>query len=138
MAKFLLDSGYTTGEFGKNHLGDHTASIPTAHGFQEYWDISTISTPYNRLASPINSTPTVQGIAASVPQHAGPRSPRCPLGSWTRTTTCLTPPPGDLVQVLRRNREKPELQRPGPLTLERSKTMDEEISARVVYFLDRN
>ena len=24
LAKFLLDLGYTTGEFGKNHLGDHT------------------------------------------------------------------------------------------------------------------
>jgi len=29
--------GYNTGEFGKNHLGDHTESLPTAHGFQEYW-----------------------------------------------------------------------------------------------------
>ena len=37
MAVFLRDLGYTTGEFGKNHLGDHTASLPTAHGFQEYW-----------------------------------------------------------------------------------------------------
>src|SRR5215207_4404950 len=37
LAKFLLDLGYNTGEFGKNHLGDHTDSLPTAHGFQEYW-----------------------------------------------------------------------------------------------------
>jgi arylsulfatase len=37
LAKFLLDLGYNTDEFGKNHLGDHTASLPTAHGFQEYW-----------------------------------------------------------------------------------------------------
>jgi Sulfatase len=37
IGKFLLDLGYTTGEFGKNHLGDHTASLPTAHGFQEFW-----------------------------------------------------------------------------------------------------
>jgi arylsulfatase A-like enzyme len=36
LAKFLFDLGYTTGEFGKNHLGDHTAALPTAHGFQEY------------------------------------------------------------------------------------------------------
>ena len=26
-----------TGEFGKNHLGDHTDALPTAHGFQEFW-----------------------------------------------------------------------------------------------------
>src|SRR5664279_1336467 len=37
LAKFLYDLGYTTGEFGKNHLGDHTEALPTAHGFQEYW-----------------------------------------------------------------------------------------------------
>ena len=37
IAKFLLDLGYNTGEFGKNHLGDHTDALPTAHGFQEFW-----------------------------------------------------------------------------------------------------
>ena len=37
LAKFLIDLGYNTGEFGKNHLGDHTDSLPTAHVFQEYW-----------------------------------------------------------------------------------------------------
>ena len=37
LAKFLCDLGYNTGEFGKNHLGDHTAALPTAHGFQEFW-----------------------------------------------------------------------------------------------------
>src|SRR3954452_11578282 len=34
LAKFLLDLGYNTGEFGKNHLGDHADSLPTAQGFQ--------------------------------------------------------------------------------------------------------
>ena len=28
---------HTTGEFGKNHLGDHPYALPTAHGFQEFW-----------------------------------------------------------------------------------------------------
>jgi arylsulfatase len=37
LARFLNDLGYSTGEFGKNHLGDTTESLPTAHGFQEYW-----------------------------------------------------------------------------------------------------
>jgi arylsulfatase A-like enzyme len=37
LAKFLIDLGYNTGEFGKNHLGDHTDALPTAHGFQEFW-----------------------------------------------------------------------------------------------------
>jgi arylsulfatase len=30
LASFLQDLGYTTGQFGKNHLGDQTASLPTA------------------------------------------------------------------------------------------------------------
>ena len=35
LSKFLLDLGYNTGEFGKNHMGDHTDALPTApvHGF---------------------------------------------------------------------------------------------------------
>ena len=37
LAVFLHNLGYNTGEFGKNHLGDHTDALPTAHGFQEYW-----------------------------------------------------------------------------------------------------
>ncbi len=40
LAKFLFDLGYNTGEFGKNHLGDHTDALPTAHGFQEYLGLS--------------------------------------------------------------------------------------------------
>jgi arylsulfatase A-like enzyme len=37
LAVFMRDLGYNTGEFGKNHLGDHTEALPTAHGFQEFW-----------------------------------------------------------------------------------------------------
>ena len=42
LAKFLYDLGYTTGEFGKNHLGDTTESLPTANGFQEYSSITSM------------------------------------------------------------------------------------------------
>jgi arylsulfatase A-like enzyme len=37
LSKMLLSLGYNTGQFGKNHLGDKTESLPTAHGFQELW-----------------------------------------------------------------------------------------------------
>ena len=36
LARFLYNLGYTTGQFGKNHLGDNPDSLPTAHGFQEF------------------------------------------------------------------------------------------------------
>ncbi|MBE1297351.1 MAG: sulfatase-like hydrolase/transferase [Rhodobacteraceae bacterium] len=34
---FLKELGYTTGQFGKNHLGDLNEFLPTAKGFDEYW-----------------------------------------------------------------------------------------------------
>lgn len=37
IATLLKQQGYTTGQFGKNHLGDRDESLPTMHGFDEYW-----------------------------------------------------------------------------------------------------
>ena len=37
IAKVMLDLGYNTGQFGKNHLGDQNFALPTAHGFQEFF-----------------------------------------------------------------------------------------------------
>ena len=42
------------------------------------------------------------------------------------------------MHVLRRLAEEPNCKDEGPLTLERSKAVDEEISAHVIDFLDRN
>ena len=37
LATFMKKQGYTTGQFGKNHLGDLDEALPTMHGFDEYW-----------------------------------------------------------------------------------------------------
>jgi hypothetical protein len=37
IATALKAMGYTTGQFGKNHLGDRNEFLPTAHGFDEYF-----------------------------------------------------------------------------------------------------
>ncbi|SEW43623.1 arylsulfatase [Chitinophaga arvensicola] len=37
IAEFLKPLGYTTGQFGKNHLGDKDKYLPTAHGFDEFF-----------------------------------------------------------------------------------------------------
>ena len=64
LAKFLHDLGYTTGEFGKNHLGDHTDALPTAHGFQEFWGYLYHLDAMQGVSFPdINKTPTEQAIA---------------------------------------------------------------------------
>jgi arylsulfatase A-like enzyme len=37
IANALRAQGYATGQFGKNHLGDRNAMLPTAHGFDEFF-----------------------------------------------------------------------------------------------------
>lgn len=37
IADLLKDEGYSTGQFGKNHLGDLDAMMPTNHGFDEFY-----------------------------------------------------------------------------------------------------
>jgi arylsulfatase A-like enzyme len=140
IAKFLLDLGYTTGEFGKNHLGDHTESLPTAHGFQEYWGYLYHLDAMQQVSFPdINSTPTVQGIAPPCRNTAIPGVPEIPGAVDPRTTTCLTPPrPVLWCRSSDGTARNQTCRDEGPLTLERSKTVDEEISAKVVDFLDRN
>jgi arylsulfatase A-like enzyme len=140
VAKFLLDLGYNTGEFGKNHLGDHTASLPTAHGFQEYWGYLYHLDAMQQVSFPdINASPTVQGIAPPCRNTPIPGIPEVPGAVDPKTTICLTPPRNML--SCKSSDGKEENQRcsdEGPLTLERSKTVDEEISAKVVDFIDRN
>ena len=36
LAQLLKNYGYTSGQFGKNHLGDRNEFLPTVHGFDEY------------------------------------------------------------------------------------------------------
>ena len=36
IADLLKQQGYTTGQFGKNHLGDRDSHLPTMHGFDEF------------------------------------------------------------------------------------------------------
>ena len=63
LAQFLYDLGYSTGEFGKNHLGDHPDSLPTAHGFQEFWGYLYHLDAMQQVSFPdINSSPTQQAV----------------------------------------------------------------------------
>ncbi len=140
LAKFLLDLGYTTGEFGKNHLGDHTASLPTAHGFQEYWGYLYHLDAMQGVSFPdINKTPTEQTVAPPCRNTPIPGMSEVPGAVDPQTTTCLTPPRPVIWCTSSDGTEKNQsCKDQGPLTLERSKTVDEEISAKVVDFLDRN
>src|SRR5262249_17117359 len=140
LAKFLLDLGYNTGEFGKNHMGDTTESLPTAHGFQEYWGYLYHLDAMQGVSFPdINKSPTQQAIAPPCKNTPIPGLPEVPGAVDPKTTLCLTPPRN--VLWCKSSDGAPAnqtCQDQGPLTLERSKTVDEEISAKVIDFLDRN
>src|SRR5216684_2906362 len=49
-ALLLKSMGYTTGQFGKNHLGDLNKYLPTLHGFDEFfgylYHLDAMSDPY--------------------------------------------------------------------------------------------
>jgi arylsulfatase A-like enzyme len=140
VAKFLLDLGYNTGEFGKNHLGDHAESLPTAHGFQEYWGyLYHLDAMQGVSFVDLNKTPLVQGIAPPCRNSPVPGLPEVPGGLDPRTSTCLTPPrPVIWCRSSDGTQANQTCQDQGPLTLERSKTVDEEISSKVIDYLDRN
>ena len=140
LAKFLIDLGYTTGEFGKNHLGDHTAALPTAHGFQEYWGYLYHLDAMQQVSFPdINKTPITQGVAPPCKNTPIPGVQEVSGAVDPKTTICLTPPRPVLWCKSSDGTEKNQTcSDEGPLTLERSKTVDEEISAKVIDFLDRN
>jgi arylsulfatase len=140
LAKFLLDLGYTTGEFGKNHLGDHSAALPTAHGFQEFWGYLYHLDAMQGVSFPdINSSPTVQAIVAPC-KNTPVRGLSDPPGAVDpKTTLCMTPPRPVIACKSSDGTEKNQsCSDQGPLTLKRSETVDEEISAKVIDFLDRN
>ena len=140
VAQFLHDLGYTTGEFGKNHLGDHTDALPTAHGFEEYWGYLYHLDAMQGVSFPdINKSPLVQSVAPPCKNTPIPGLPEVPGAVDPKTTTCLTPPRPVIWCTSSDGTAKNQTCKDqGPLTLERSKTVDEEISAKVIDFLDRN
>jgi arylsulfatase len=140
LAKFLLDLGYTTGQFGKNHLGDHTEALPTAHGFQEFWGYLYHLDAMQGVSFPdINKSPTAQAVAPPCQNTPIPGVAEVPGAVDPKTTPCLTPPRPMLACTSPDGTaQRQNCKDVGPLTLDRSKTVDEEISAKVVSFLDRN
>ena len=139
IAQFLLDLGYNTGEFGKNHLGDHTDALPTAHGFQEFWGYLYHLDAMQGVSFPdINKTPTQQTIAPPCRNTPVPGLAEVPGAVDQKTTICLMPPRPVLACKSDGSSKNMTCKDEGPLTLERSKGIDEEISAKVIDFLDRN
>jgi arylsulfatase len=140
IAKVMHDLGYSTGQFGKNHLGDHTEALPTAHGFQEFWGYLYHLDAMQQVSFPdINKNPHTQAVAPPCKNTPIPGVPEVAGAVDPKTTTCLTPPrPMLACKSSDGTVAHQTCHDEGPLTLDRSRTIDEEISAKVIDFLDRN
>jgi len=130
LAKFLLDLGFTTGQFGKNHLGDHTDALPRAHGFQEFGGYLYHLDAMQGVRFPdLNKSPQVQCIAPPCKNTLIPGLSEVPGAVDPKTTVRLTPPrPMLACKPADGSSKNQTCKDEGPLTLKRSETVDEEIS----------
>jgi arylsulfatase len=140
LGKFLLDLGYNTGQFGKNHLGDNVEALPTAHGFQEYFGYLYHLDAMQQVSFPdVFKTATQMGVAPACKASPIPGIPSDPNAVDPMTTTCLTPPrpllsctSSDGTQAKQTCKDE------GPVTFQRSAGLEEEVSAKLIDWLDRN
>jgi arylsulfatase len=102
LAELLKPQGYVTGQFGKNHLGDLDAMLPTMHGFDEFF-----GSLYHLNAEEEPENPDYFKDPALKAKYA----PRGVLHSWAQ-------PNGTQ-----------RIENTGPLTKKRMETIDEEFEA---------
>jgi arylsulfatase A-like enzyme len=123
IADLLKQQGYTTGQFGKNHLGDKNHHLPTVHGFDEF-----LGSLYHLNAEEEPET------------YYYPKDPEFKKNFGPRGVLHAFASERDDTTVDGRNGPvgKQTIKDTGPLTRERMKTIDEEIFAGATRFLDKN
>jgi arylsulfatase len=111
IATALKAQGYTTGQFGKNHLGDKDEFLPTMHGFDEFfgnlYHLNAEEEPEH------DDYPTDEEF----PEFRKNFGPRGVIHSWAN---------GDGTQ---------RIEDTGPLTKERMKTIDDEVLPEALRFM---
>ena len=112
IAGLLKAYGYTTGQFGKNHLGDKDEHLPTNHGFDEFFG--------NLYHLNAEEEPENEDY---------PRDMVMPDG---RTFLETFGPRGVI-----RSTADGEIEDTGPLTKKRMETIDEETLAAAIDFIER-
>ncbi|MCI0352469.1 MAG: arylsulfatase, partial [Acidobacteriales bacterium] len=110
IADLLKPLGYTTGQFGKNHLGDRDEFLPTAHGFDEFF-----GNLYHLNAEEEPENPDYP----KDPEFKKKFGPRGVLHSWA-------------------NPDGPQkIENTGPLTVKRMETVDGEFLKASLDFIER-
>jgi arylsulfatase A-like enzyme len=109
IAELLKPLGYATGQFGKNHLGDKDEFLPTMHGFDEFFG--------NLYHLNAEEEPEHPDYPKS-PEFKKRFGPRGVLHCW-----------GDGSGGQR-------IEDSGPLTKKRMETIDEEVNAHALHFIE--
>jgi arylsulfatase len=110
LAQLLKAQGYMTAQFGKNHLGDADETLPTAHGFDEFY-----GSLYHLNAEQEPENPDYFKDPALIKKYGT----RGVVHTWAN-------PDGT---------QKIELT--GPLTTKRMETVDEEFTRGALDYLDK-
>jgi len=122
IAALLRPLGYATGQFGKNHLGDRNEFLPTVHGFDEFY-----GNLYHLNAEEEPEHPDYPKDPAFRARY-GPRGVLDAKASAEDDPT-VDPRFGKVGRQV--------IQDTGPLTRERMETIDDDIAARAVDFIER-
>ena len=121
IAELLKPLGYATGQFGKNHLGDRNEYLPTVHGFDEFF-----GNLYHLNAEEEPELPDYPKDPA-FKQMFGPRG----------VLHCKATDKDDATVDERFGRVgKQTIVDTGPLTKKRMETVDEEITARAIAWIE--
>ncbi len=122
IAEALKSLGYTTGQFGKNHLGDRNEFLPTAHGFDEFFG--------NLYHLNAEEEPEHEDYPKN-PEFKAKFGPRGVIKSKAtdRDDATVDPRFGKI--------GKQTVEDTGPLTKKRMETIDDETSDAAVDFIKR-
>jgi arylsulfatase A-like enzyme len=123
IADLLKAQGYTTGQFGKNHLGDRNEHIPTVHGFDEFY-----GNFYHLNAEEEPENPDYP----KNPEFKAKFGPRGVL-KCTATTTASTLPDDPRFGAWGRQNCKDT----GPLNKKRMETVDYDVTDTAIDFIKR-
>ena len=122
IAELLKPLGYSTGQFGKNHLGDRNEFLPTVHGFDEFY-----GNLYHLIAEEEPELPDYPKEPAFRAKF-GPRGVLDCKASGTDDAT-VDPRFGKVGRQACKDT--------GPLTRARMVTIDDDVASRAVDFIQR-
>ena len=122
IAELLKGQGYVTGQFGKNHLGDRNEFFPTVHGFDEF-----LGNLYHLNAEEEPENPDYPRN----PAFKAKFGPRGVFHCWATDKVSTLPADARFGAW-----GKQRCEDTGPLTAKRMETIDEEIVAATLKFID--